>query len=151
MKHRIRVAGIIERDGKILLVKHVHPQTKFEWWVPPGGGVEDKDDSILDCVKREVFEETGLKVKVENSPVFIREFADKENDTLNLELFFKAIIIGGELTIDNIHGNGPDEQYIKDVKWLSLNEIQDKVVFPEELKSNFGKDVEKIYLGRQKD
>lgn len=34
MKYRIRAAGIIELENKILLVKHVHPETKFEWWVP---------------------------------------------------------------------------------------------------------------------
>ena len=36
MKNRIRAAAIID-NNKILLVKHVHPITGFEWWVPPGG------------------------------------------------------------------------------------------------------------------
>ena len=58
MNHRIRVATIIINNQKILLVKHVHPETGYAWWVPPGGGLEDKDASIFDCAKREVFEET---------------------------------------------------------------------------------------------
>ncbi|MBN2616827.1 MAG: NUDIX hydrolase [Spirochaetales bacterium] len=101
----------------------MHPKTLFEWWVPPGGGVEDTDNSILDCVTREVFEETGTKVKVNNKPLFIREFADKENNTLNLELFIGATFINGELTIENIYGKGIDVHYIKEVKWSVINEF----------------------------
>lgn len=148
MKHRIRVAAIIEHDNKILLVKHVHPKTGFEWWVPPGGGVEDKDKSILDSLKREVFEEIGLKVKISQDPKFIREFHDDEKDVLNLELFFKAEYLGGEATIENIYGNGADAEYIKEVKWFAVEELQDIVLFPEELKDNFGNNLKKVYLGR---
>lgn len=64
MQHRIRAAAIIINDNKILLVKHVHPETGHEWWVPPGGGVEEIDNSIFDCAKRETFEETNLKIDV---------------------------------------------------------------------------------------
>ena len=149
MKHRIRVGVIIERDNKILLVKHVHPKTGFVWWVPPGGGVKDTDNSIQECAQREVFEESGLRVKIDYSPIFIREFIDRENNTLNLELFFRGDVIAGDITIDNIYGNGPDEDFIKDVKWLSVDELQNKVIFPEVLKDNFGKNVKNIYLGRQ--
>ncbi len=48
MKHRIRSAVILIQDQKILLVKHVDPSTGVEWWVPPGGGLEDQDDLILE-------------------------------------------------------------------------------------------------------
>ena len=147
MKHRIRAAGIIIKDNKILLVRHVHPITKYEWWVPPGGGLEDADNSIIDCVIRETHEETGYHIEVDSNPIFIREFADTENNTLHIELFFNATVQSGELTIKNIQGNGPDEHFIKEVKWLSLSELQDAEVFPEELKDNFGIGME-VYLGR---
>ena len=149
MKHRIRAAGIIIQNNKILLVKHVHPQTQYEWWVPPGGGLEDADSSIIDCIIRETYEETGLHVEVDSKLIFVREFMDIENNTLHIELFFNASVKSGELTIKNIQGNGPDEHFIKEVKWLSLKEIQNIDVFPEELKKNFGAGM-KIYLGRQK-
>ena len=149
MKHRIRAAGIVIKNNRILLVKHIHPDTGFAWWVPPGGGVEGSDTSILDCIVREVFEETGLTVRVDDTPLFVREFADTENDTLNLEIFFGAEFADGELTIENIRGKGGDEHYIKEVRWFSVEEMAGEIVFPEELKNDFGRSLEKVYLGRQ--
>jgi 8-oxo-dGTP pyrophosphatase MutT (NUDIX family) len=148
MKHRIRAAAIIEKENKILLVKHVHPLTQFEWWVPPGGGVEPTDDSVVGCVIREVFEETGIQVKVDDSLLFVREFMDTENDTLNMELFFNATYLSGELTIENIYGHGDDEDYIKDVKWFTVEQLKEIRVFPKELEDNFAKRLQKSYLGR---
>lgn len=149
MTHRIRAAGLIIKDDKILLVKHVHPHTGFVWWVPPGGGVEVSDRSIAACVEREVFEETGLCVDVSPDVRFVREFLDMTHDALNIELFFDAYVVSGHITMEHVAGNGADEDFIRDVKWCSLEEIQDLVVFPEVLKENFGRDRLQIYLGRQ--
>ncbi|MFA5985793.1 MAG: NUDIX hydrolase [Parcubacteria group bacterium] len=150
MKHRIRAAAIIIDEEKILLIKHVHPVTQFTWWVPPGGGVELEDASIIDCVKREVFEETGLQVDVESDLRFIREFFDKTYDTLNIEIFFDARVVGGNLSMEHIAGNGVDEDFIKDVKWCTIADLQNVIVYPEILKDNFGRNAKNIYLGRQR-
>jgi ADP-ribose pyrophosphatase YjhB (NUDIX family) len=140
-------------DNKILLVKHVHPETKYEWWVPPGGGVEEIDDSLFDCAKREAFEETNLAIEV-SKIVYIREFLDKENQKLNIEFFVLADNYQGEIGLENIQGNGSDEQYIKEVKWLSKADLQNITVFPEVLKDEFWNDRAMNfpavkYLGRQ--
>ena len=61
MRHRIRVAALLLNElNEILLVQHVHPVTNFEWWVPPGGGMESIDESIFSCAMRETFEESGI-------------------------------------------------------------------------------------------
>lgn len=153
MQHRIRAAAIIINGDKILLVKHVHPEEGREWWVPPGGGVEVIDDSIFDCAKRETFEETNLKVELTRL-VYIREFPDKENQKLNIELFALADNFEGEISMKNIAGKGQDEHYIKDVAWLSKSEMQDIVVYPEIIKDALWDDLAEgfpmvRYLGRQ--
>ncbi|MFB6100020.1 MAG: NUDIX hydrolase [Candidatus Nanohalobium sp.] len=56
-------AAIVENeDGEILMVQeskdHIH-----EKWDLPGGGWED-EESVIDCVKREVLEETGYRIDV---------------------------------------------------------------------------------------
>ncbi len=149
MQHRIRAAAIIVRDERILLVKHVHPVTKFAWWVPPGGGVELEDASIIDCVMREVFEEAGYHVRVDTDVRFVREFFDREHDALNVELFFIAHIVHGDLTMENVPDDSADKQFIHDVRWCKIEELQSMTVYPEILKENFGRNMKKIYLGRQ--
>lgn len=159
MKQRIRVATIITHNDTILLVKHVHPKTGYTWWVPPGGGIKEEDSSIFACAKREVFEETNLKVEA-SKIIYLREFLDKRDalsrteGVLNIEIFILANSFGGKIKMDNIKGSGPDEQYIKQVEWLSAEEIQNIIVFPEILRDDFWNDYKEgfpntKYLGRQ--
>lgn len=153
MVQRIRAAAVIVENNKILLVKHVHPSSGFEWWVPPGGGLESFDNSIYDCAIRETWEESGYRIEV-NDILFIREFMDKENDTLNLEIFLQGNVIDGDLTINHIQGNGPDEHFIKDVRWIHRNEVANITVFPEIIKEKMFWDKNNSahlakYLGRQ--
>lgn len=60
VRWRIGGYGVIERDGLLLLVQPVWAST---WtWNLPGGGVNlDPEETILEGVTREVFEETGYR------------------------------------------------------------------------------------------
>jgi 8-oxo-dGTP diphosphatase len=153
MKHRIRVAALITERDKILLVQHVHPVTGEEWWVPPGGGVEHRDGSIFECARREVFEESGLQVEL-GSIVYIREFFDKENQSRNLEIFVECRAYSGTLTLEHVQGSGPDEHYIRDVRWWRKDELAGIAVYPEVLRDGFWDDAvagfpRTRYLGTQ--
>lgn len=53
------VRAIIIRDKKILLVHRF--KNNIEYWVVPGGGVED-DETLEEALNREVMEETSLKI-----------------------------------------------------------------------------------------
>jgi 8-oxo-dGTP pyrophosphatase MutT (NUDIX family) len=155
MKHRIRVAALVTRGDNLLLVQHVHPETGGRWWVPPGGGVEAEDESVFDCARREAFEETGLQVTLSRI-VYIREFLNQENQTRNLELFVSSSDHSGELTIRNVQGSGPDEHYIRSVRWVPRAELAGMIVYPEILKDVFWEDLamgfpETKYLGTQID
>ena len=153
MRHRIRVAAILVENHKVLLVKHVHPIFGNEWWVPPGGGVEDKDTTLFDCAKRETWEETGYQIET-TEILYIREFLDQEMKAYNLEIFVKAKVIGGEITLENIYGKGQDEHYIKTVQWIDKEDLAKYTVYPEIIKEEeFWEDIEKEtvqtkYLGK---
>lgn len=45
-------------NGQLLL----HKRSDFDVWAFPGGGAEE-NESAEDCIAREVFEETGLRIK----------------------------------------------------------------------------------------
>jgi 8-oxo-dGTP pyrophosphatase MutT (NUDIX family) len=141
MRNRIRAAALIHNDNRLLLVRHVHPVTCFDWWVPPGGGLEPGDRSIFHCAAREVLEETGLTVEL-SRVVYLGEYLDRENQAHNIELFLLATAFQGGLTIRGIQGNGPDEHFIQDVRWIGRDELQSLVVFPTILKDVFWADLE---------
>jgi 8-oxo-dGTP diphosphatase len=64
MKQQIHVAidGVVETNRTVLLLKReIAPFVGY--WVLPGGAVRNSE-RLVDGVKREVKEETGLKVKV---------------------------------------------------------------------------------------
>lgn len=153
IRHRIRAAALITDGDKILLVQHVHPTTGATWWVPPGGGLEVGDASVFACAQREVFEESGLTVTLSRI-VYIREFVDPDAQAHNLELFIAATSFSGDLTIRHVQGNGPDEHYIRDVRWITRNALSELNVYPEILKDRFWEDLhrgfpETRYLGTQ--
>ena len=58
-----RYEGAILRDDQVLLIQHHEHATGRTYWVFPGGGKE-ANETELECVRRELKEETGLDVKV---------------------------------------------------------------------------------------
>ena len=64
MQRRIRCQGAIVREDHILLIKHRHHDDGRDYWLIPGGGLED-GETEEQCVQREMREETNLEVSVE--------------------------------------------------------------------------------------
>ncbi|WP_371519281.1 NUDIX hydrolase [Kitasatospora sp. NBC_01300] len=59
--HSVSVAGVVVReDGRVLAIRRADNGA----WEPPGGVLEVAE-SVEDGVRREVYEETGIKVRVE--------------------------------------------------------------------------------------
>lgn len=68
--HRSSVYAVIKSEEGVLLVRD---RTSDEKWDLPGGGIE-KGEDLIDALKREVKEETGLKVI--SNPKKICEFTE---------------------------------------------------------------------------
>ena len=56
------VGAIVFDGARVLLVKRGHPPLKGEWSLP--GGVVELGETLEQAVTREIFEETGLQVRV---------------------------------------------------------------------------------------
>jgi ADP-ribose pyrophosphatase YjhB (NUDIX family) len=56
--------GVIEDRGDVLFVRRAHDLGRGGQWCPPGGTIWEKEWPEVACV-REVYEETGLRVTVQ--------------------------------------------------------------------------------------
>ena len=106
----IVVGGIIEKDGKYLLVKENRGRWKGTWNLP-AGCLEDQE-SIIEGACREVFEETGCSVE----PVGIVDILNRIYDDMNIISF----LFDMKLKDENISF---DDKEIAEANWFTYDEI----------------------------
>ena len=58
----IRVRAVIARDGRVLMDRTHHTDRAVFYWLP-GGGLDPGETSV-ECLRRELFEEAALDVRV---------------------------------------------------------------------------------------
>ncbi len=108
--------NIAVKDNKILLVKRAHEPYKDFWALP--GGYLDWDETVEDCVKRELREETGYDADVE----FLGVNSDpKRNERQNVVLFFRSVVKKRKKEFDK-------ENEISIVSWFELDKLPDMIV-----------------------
>lgn len=103
--HSVSVAGVVVReDGRVLAIRRADNGT----WEPPGGVLE-QTEAIEDGVRREVYEETGIKVHVDR-----------------LTGVYKNMARGVVALVFHCHPEGGHEQLSDEstaVSWLTPDEI----------------------------
>lgn len=106
----IVVGGVLERDGKYLLVQEAKEGCRGKWNLP--AGCLDPGETILEAAKREIKEESGLSVELSG----ICQIGNrKRKDASFVSIIFTTKVVGGDITFN------PNE--ILDVKWFSYEEI----------------------------
>ena len=111
------VHAIAERDGKILLV-----QEKNRTWSLPTGSVEE-GESIINAIKREVKEETGVECepialfKLIHHHVPGIHFNTAEETILRMHYFFGVELIG--------EPNSTESEHTLRSGWFTFSEMED--------------------------
>lgn len=113
------VGGVIEKDGKFLLVQEAKEKCRGKWNIPAGH--LDSNETIFDGAKREVKEETGCNVELTG-------VLQIGNRVLKDDVFV-SIVFSTKLLEENIKYD-PNE--ILDVKWFTYEEL---LAMKEELRS----------------
>lgn len=124
---------LIVNAGRLLLVREVDPRTGLEYWVPPGGGIEEADPTIFMGAQREVFEEAGVGVEV-GRLIYLREFRESLRDTRWLELYFLA---NGHRTVQPSRQAEVASELRRETRWFTRQELEDVVVYPDVLRNDF--------------
>jgi 8-oxo-dGTP diphosphatase len=119
MNRIIRYQGAIIQDDQLLLIQHREHASGRTYWVLPGGGRE-VGESEEDCVRREMFEETGLKIAVER---LLMEDADLPEGIYQRYKTYLCRVISGEAK----PGYEPEEEAaswyaITQVRWFDLRD-----------------------------
>ena len=141
MIRRVKVRGIIAKDGKLFCVKHIgHDGKVVAHWSAPGGGLNEGEPLISGLI-RELVEETNVKPAIGNL-ILIQQFLDHHNDE-QLVFFFNIENVDEYLDVNlkntthgvaEIHEFGfkdPATTHIlpKILRKIDLNNI-DKIVKP---------------------
>ncbi len=134
---RVRASGICIRDNKILLIHRINlelEKEKQEYYVIPGGGVED-NETIEDAVIREMKEETSLDVTLGE---LFYELEDYDGQGKFLKYYaYICEYMSGEIKLEE---NSVEAVEMKDglqffnPVWFPLSEIKDIVLYPTPLK-----------------
>jgi 8-oxo-dGTP pyrophosphatase MutT (NUDIX family) len=114
---RLAVRAVIVKDGRVLLV-NAWPDGRSDLMCAPGGGVEP-GSALPDNLRREVYEETGLTIRV-GDPCLINEFHDPDSGFHQVDLFFRCEVVGAH----QIDPNWKDpEKVVTRHKWVSPSEM----------------------------
>lgn len=125
---RLIVGGLIFRRSspshppQILLIKRASTDSYPNFWEPPGGSVDSSDKTLLDATVREVWEETGLRIKS-----FVQQVWDANNGSTEVEflglrgekwckLNFVVEVEDGDVVLD------PEEH--QDWGWFEKGELE---------------------------
>ena len=107
---KVIVGGIIEKDGKYLLVQEAKKKC-YEKWNFPAGHL-DFNESLEQGAIREIKEETGCDVELNGICYIANRIME---DDLFVMIAFNCKLINEDIKFD--------KEEILDVKWFEYNEI----------------------------
>lgn len=108
---KVIVGGILRKENKLLLVQEAQEKCYGQWNFPAGH--LDDGETIFEGAIREIFEETGCKVKLTKMLPII---SSKEREIVRITFLT-------EILEENIHF---DPSEILDAKWIEMEDIKTK-------------------------
>ena len=134
----IRLAAraiLVDELGCVLLLHGWDPaQPGSSWWLTPGGGL-DPQESPREAAIREVFEETGLRLRGLGEPVGTRDirFSFEGESIHQVETYFAARVTRFEP--DSAGWTDLERRSMSEHRWWSPDELRESTeeIYPENL------------------
>jgi mutator protein MutT len=124
----IRAVAVLVKDDKVLLVH----RTRYgkEFWVFPGGGVEE-NEKIEEAVVREVEEEASIKCKIVKL-LYTHIYSDLGHK----QFYYLCKYISGNPKLGEYNElrtmNEEDQTY--EPVWVNIKELHEKLLYPLEIR-----------------
>ena len=110
------VAGVIRRDGLLLITQRMPDDTLAGYWEFPGGKV-DPGEELKAALYRELLEEVGIETEIgEEIHRIVHPYPDRDVRLY----FFDVRILSGE----------PQKIEVADLRWVNVDQLMD-YQFPE--------------------
>jgi 8-oxo-dGTP diphosphatase len=114
---RVAVRAVLIHQNRLLLV-NAYPDGISDLMCAPGGGVQ-RGTSLPDNLRREVFEETGLKISV-GTPCLVNEFHDPASGFHQVDVYFRCAIPGAAELDPNWQDS---ENIVTERRWVTQAEL----------------------------
>ncbi|HEX2947077.1 MAG TPA: (deoxy)nucleoside triphosphate pyrophosphohydrolase [Clostridia bacterium] len=109
-------AAVIMKDGKVFIARRAPGENSAGGWEFPGGKVE-KDETPQECLRRELFEELGIKAEI--GEFVCESIYEYPKGTIRL-LAYRAEIIDGGIGL-SVHD---------DCRWVPMSELKSYRLLP---------------------
>ncbi|MHA7870193.1 MAG: NUDIX domain-containing protein [Salipiger thiooxidans] len=130
--HRISAGALVVDQGRLLLLRHFH-KGEYDFWAPPGGGVEGGEE-LEETARRETFEETGLRIETQQL-AYIDELIDGSGRMV--KFWFTARLLSGSMALSR---NPDPRESTSDAGWFAREDLPEAHVFPAVLRGRFWHD-----------
>jgi 8-oxo-dGTP diphosphatase len=118
----VGVGGVVIADGRALLIRRGNPPLEGEWSIP--GGTLEAGETLIEGVRRELLEETGLDVRVgELIEVFERIFPDGTGKPK-----YHFVIL--DYLCEWVRGEARTGSDVTDVAWAEEKELEKYALTP---------------------
>lgn len=103
-------AAVLKKDGKVLIARRKRPFMGYEWEFP-GGKLED-NETLEECLKRELKEELGIEIKVGRLICSTRHVLNCQSAIILYA--YEASFVSGEFCLKD-H---------EEVRWIKTSELE---------------------------
>ena len=118
-------AGVVIKDGKILLIKRVSPPYAGYWAIP--GGKIEPGEHVEECVIREIKEETNLDCEVESLNGIASEIVH-DKKTGEKKSHFMVFVVKLKPKHSEIIETDEGE-----LKWFDIDKLDNEKMIPSDL------------------